>query len=140
MIVKQPGSVGGVSVPLFGVEKQSDAEAMPKQQISKSFMIIGPIKMNQKAIDVCHYIELTQEGVLVDETIVKAGVCAGCGRVFRSDSDVAGMCTFCHYSLCDECMTTYRCTKCGRSACPHCGQKDEDGQFVCMKCIEEGNF
>jgi len=100
----------------------------------KKFILKGVVKVGEAPVEYSTKTYIAEQGALVEETIVKAGICAGDGRVFRTDSDVASACLKCGYVLCQECADKFACSHCGQQACPHCGYFDINDAFCCSKC------
>jgi len=127
-------NTGGISIPDIGLEKAVDMTNAGRTQNVKRWVSKGLVKMGEPAIEVITITELTDQG-LVEEVTVSAGSCASCGRQFKSDSDVGGVCSRCDSLVCHICLDTMICRICDQLVCSHCGQHTTlDGvpAFMCF--------
>jgi len=125
----------GISISeVLGIGRPADQAAVGGHEVRKKMLLKGVVKVGEVPVEYSTTYQFTEEKVLIEETIAKVGICAGDGRVFESNSDVASACLKCGYALCHECAEKFKCASCGRQACPHCGTHDGDGEFYCTKC------
>ncbi len=138
MVTRNPNGAGAFSVPLFGAERPTEETPTAKTQKIESFIPGLPVKAGQAAVEVIHMTEMNEDGTITERVVVKAAACAGCGRHFATSQEAAASCTFCHYSVCLACTTSYRCNFCGRQGCSYskCGDKQDD-LFLCHLHVDK---
>ena len=128
MVINNPG---GISIPGIGIG--ANVTNTPRTETIRKFVPKGRTMEGEPVIEESHSVYLNEQGVLMDETIVKAANCIGCGAQLKSDSEAASSCTHCHFILCQECKVNYKCADCGTQSHPQCGNKYE-GRFLCFYC------
>lgn len=121
----------GISIPSIG--NTANPANTPGTRKVQKLIVSGPALLGQPPYEVTQTTHLTEQGELIEETIVMAAVCKSCGTVFKSDSDATAMCNDCYHLLCRDCASKYKCQDCGKQSCARCGWTF-NGEFYCLLC------